>query len=147
VGGEFAEANGFGVRGRRHGPRVDVGYMDFAETQMLAYLYAETLRGSGFRVRVTPVGGLRPEAVSALRRGRIDLFVGYDGSLLRYLIGTSASALKAGLTRTLARIGAVPMRVSRAQDRNVFVMKAGVAAQLGVVKLSDLRRYWPTVPS
>ena len=121
VGGEFVDANGLS-HGRRHrdGPRIDIGYMDFAENQTLAYLYAETLRVGGYRVRVRSVGGLRPEAVRALRRDTIDLYPAYDGSLLRYLVGTSPDRLRAGLEHTLARIGAEPMRLSRAQDSNVF---------------------------
>jgi glycine betaine/choline ABC-type transport system substrate-binding protein len=144
VGGEFVDANGLSTGARkRHGPRITVGFMDFSEDQTLAYFYAETLRVAGYRVRVRPVGGLRPAAVSKLRHRQIDMYPAYDGSLLRYLVGTSPKALAAGLTRTLARIGVEPMRLSRAQDRNVYVMKRDAAARLGVSKLSDLARYWP----
>jgi glycine betaine/choline ABC-type transport system substrate-binding protein len=144
VGGEFVEANGLsGTARKRRGPRIEIGYMGFAENQTLAHLYAEALRSGGYRVRVRAVGGLRPEAVRALRRGTIDLYPAYDGSLLRYLVGTAPDRLKAGLKHTLARIGVEPMKLSRAQDSNVFVMKNDAAARLGVAKLSDLARYWP----
>ncbi len=148
VGGEFVDANGLS-HGRRHraGPRIDVGYMDFAENQTLAHLYAETLRVGGYRVRVRSVGGLRPAAVRALRRGAIDVYPAYDGSLLRYLVGTAPDRLRAGLKRTLARIGAEPLRLSRAQDSNVFVMKSDAASRLGISRLSDLGKYWQTVAS
>ena len=144
VGGEFVEANGLS-HGRRHraGPRIDIGYMDFAENQTLAYLYAEALRVGGYRVRVRSVGGLRPEAVGLLRHDAIDLYPGYDGSLLRYLVGTSKERLRAGLKHTLARIGAEPMHLSRAQDSNTFVMKSDIASRLGISQLSDLGKYWP----
>jgi glycine betaine/choline ABC-type transport system substrate-binding protein len=148
VGGEFVDANGLSLApARRRGPRIDIGFMDFAENETLAYMYGEALRGAGFRVRVRSVGGLRPEAVSLLRRDVIDVYPAYDGSLLRYLVGTSPARLRAGLKRTLARIDAVPMRRSRAQDRNVFVMKTTTAAQLQITKLSDLGRYWQTAAS
>jgi glycine betaine/choline ABC-type transport system substrate-binding protein len=81
--------------------------------------------------------------VSKIRRDRIDVWPAYDGSLLRYLVGTSPERLKAGLKRTLARIGAEPMRLSRAQDRNVFVTKTETANRLGLSRISDLARYWP----
>jgi len=137
VGGEFVDANGLGGRPRtRRGPRIVIGYQAFDENETLAYLYAEALRGAGFRVRVRAVGGLRPETVKAFRAGRIDLWPGYSGSLLGYLGGPS-------LPRALARIGATPLRRSPAQDRNGFAMKRDVARQLGVSKLSDLARYWP----
>ena len=144
VGGEFAEANGLtGEARKRHGPRIEVGYMSFAENETLAHLYGEVLRSGGYRVRVRAVGGLRPQAVRALRRGTIDLYPAYDGSLLRYLVGTAPERLRAGLKKTLARIGAKPMKLSSAQDSNVFVMKSDAATRLGVAKLSDLSRYWP----
>ncbi len=143
VGGEFVEANGLsdGER-RRNGPRIDIGFMDFAENETLAYLYAEALRAGGYRVSVRSVGGLRPQAVSRLRRDRIDLYPAYDGSLLRYLVGTSRARLAAGLRRALARIDAEPMRLSRAQNRNVFVTKTDTASRLGLARISDLARYW-----
>src|SRR3954469_4941651 len=137
VGGEFVDANGLGGPARRRrGPRIVIGYQAFDENQTLAYLYAEALRGAGFRVRVRAVGGLRPETVKAFRAGRIDMWPGYSGSLLGYLGGSS-------LRRALARLGATPLRRSPAQDRNGFAMKREVAGQLGVGKLSDLARYWP----
>ncbi|HEX6025844.1 MAG TPA: glycine betaine ABC transporter substrate-binding protein [Solirubrobacter sp.] len=138
VGGEFVETHGLaGNERRRPGPRIDVGYQDFAENETLAHLYAEALRTAGYRVSVRSVGGLRPEAVRRLRRGRIDLYPDYEGSLVRYLARPST-----GLRRALARIGAVPLRRARAQNRNVFVTKTDTASRLGIARLSDLARYW-----
>src|SRR3954453_7280570 len=137
VGGEFVDANGLGGTARtRRGPRIVIGYQAFDENQTLAYLYAEALRGAGFRVRVRAIGGLRPETIKAFKGGRIDAWAGYTGSLLGYLHGKS-------LPRALARIGATRLRRSPAQDRNSFAMKRDVARRLGVSKLSDLARYWP----
>lgn len=144
VGGEFVDANGLGgTAARKPGKRIVVGYMSFDENETLAHLYAEALRSGGFRVVVRDVGGLRPEAVRKLRRDQIDLYPAYDGSLLRYLVGTSSSRLKSGLRRTLARIDVQPMRASRAEDSNVFVTKTDTASRLGLARLSDLARYWP----
>ncbi|RKQ93149.1 substrate binding protein of glycine betaine ABC transport system [Solirubrobacter pauli] len=148
VGGEFVDANGLGGTAKRKpGKRIVVGFMDFDENETLAHLYAEALRAGGFRVVVRSVRGLRPEAVRKLRRDQIDLYPAYDGSLLRYLVGTSPERLKAGLRRTLARIDVEPMRLSRAQDSNVFVTKTETASRLGIAKLSDLARYWQAAGS
>src|SRR3954454_15789865 len=137
VGGEFADSNGLGgPSARRKGPRIRIGFQSFDENETLAHVYAEALRGAGYRVRVRPVGGLRPAAVSAMRKHRIDLWAGYSGSLLGYLGGRS-------LRRALKRIGAAPLRLSPAQDRNGFAMKRDTARALGISKLSDLKRYWP----
>lgn len=139
IGGEFADANGLGGPSRRvTGPRIRVGYQAFAENETLAHLYAAALRGAGFRVTVRALGGLRPAAVAAMRAKRIDLWPGYSGSLLGYLRGTS-------LRRALARIGAQPLRLSPAENRNGFAMKRDVARSLNIQSLSDLAGHWPKV--
>ena len=138
VAGEFVDSNALGgepARVRR-GPRIVVGFQEFAENETLAHLYASALRGAGFRVVVRDTGGLRPAAVSAMRRGRIDMWPGYSGSLLGYLGGTS-------LRRSLKGIGAEPLALAPAQDRNGFAMKVDVARSLGISKLSDLARFFP----
>ena len=138
VGGEFADANGLGgPHQRRHGPMIRVGFQAFAENETLAHYYAQALRGAGFRVRVAAIGGLRPASVRAMRSGRLDVWPGYSGSLLGYLGGSS-------LRRALRPIGAAPLRRSPAQDRNGFAMKRDTARALGIAKLSDLARYWPS---
>lgn len=135
VGGEFADSNGLGGSSRRvSGPAVRIAYQDFDENKTLAYMYAEALRGAGIRVTVRAAGGLRPAVVKGMRDGRIDLWPGYSGSLRGYLGGD--------LHRSLARIGAQPLALSPAQDRNGFAMKRDVARTLGVTRLSDLRKYW-----
>jgi glycine betaine/choline ABC-type transport system substrate-binding protein len=143
VGGEFVDANGLGgTAKRRQGPRIVIGFMSFDENRTLAYLYAEALQSAGFRVAVRP-SGLRPATVKLFRRDQIDIWPGYGGSLLRYLVGDDRAALARGLEHQLARIGGVPLKAAPAQDRNVYVMKNDLAAQLGVTKISDLAKYWP----
>jgi osmoprotectant transport system substrate-binding protein len=131
--------------GARHraGPRIVVGYRDFAENETLAWMYAGALRGGGYRVRLRSVHGLRPEAVSLLRHDKVDIYPDYSGSLLRYLVGTSRARLAAGPRHTLGRIDAEPERLAPAQDRNAYVTKSDTAARLRLTKLSDLARYWP----
>jgi glycine betaine/choline ABC-type transport system substrate-binding protein len=150
VGGELIDANGLGGQPRRRhrGPLIVVGFMDFAENETLAWFYAEALRAGGYRVRVRPVGGLRPEAVRRMRRGRIGLWPGYGRSLLRFLGGTGSStrAVRGPLRRELRPVGAEPLKLARAENRNLFVMKDATAQALGVTKLSDLARYWPAAP-
>src|SRR4051794_33004321 len=53
VGGEFIDTNGLaGTPRRRHGPRIVIGFQDFAENETLAQVYGEALRSAGFNVRV-----------------------------------------------------------------------------------------------
>jgi glycine betaine/choline ABC-type transport system substrate-binding protein len=143
VGGEFIDVNGLGgTPRRRHGPRIVIGFQSFDEQAILAHMYAESLRSAGFRVRVVG-SGLRPETVRRFRRHEIDMWPGYGGTLLRYLVGDDRAAIARGLGHQLARIGGVAMKPAPAQDRNVYVMKKDVSAKLGVTKISDLARYWP----
>ena len=136
VGGEFVDANGLGGDAKRKaGPQIVVGYQDFAENETLAHLYAEALRAGGYRVKVRAVGGLRRETVAALRRGRIDMWPGYDGSLHEFLGGRTLRA-------ALARVGAEPLRLSQAQNRNVFATKTETARRLSLETLSDLTKRW-----
>ena len=72
-------------RSRRAGPRIVVGFQDFAENETLAYMYAEALRAGGYRVAVRSVGGLRRQAVRQLRRGDVDTYPAYSGSLMSFL--------------------------------------------------------------
>ena len=134
VGAEFIDAHGLAGAGhRKRGPWITVGYQDFAENRMLAHLYAEALSTRGYRVRVRAIGGLRPQAVAALRKGKIDMWPGYSGSLREHL----ARGSKRSLAALLRRIGARALRPAAAENKNVFVMKRDAAAQLGVAKLSD----------
>jgi len=136
VGGEFIDSNGLGGEARRKpGPRIVVGFQDFDENQTLAYLYAEALRAGGYRVTVRRAGGLRKETVAALRSGRIDLYPGYSGSLQEYLGGKT-------LRQAVAKVHAEPLALSRAQNRNAFVMKGERARALGIGTLSELARAW-----
>jgi subtilisin family serine protease len=137
VGGEFADANALGGPARHHhsGPRIRIGFQSFDENETLAHYYAAALRGAGFRVSVRR-SGLRPATVRAMRRKRIDMWAGYNGSLRGYL---GKRTLRAGLKR----IGAQPLKLSPAQDRNGFAMRLDTAQALGVSKISDLARYWP----
>ena len=147
VGGEFIDAHALGGDGRRRpGPRIVVGFQDFSENETLAYLYAEALRSAGYRVAVRPVGGLREDALRALRSGRIALYPGYAGSLLEHLGGPrlqSRARIAAALRRALRRRGNRAAKLAPGQNRNLFVTKTDTARLLGISTLSDLARYWP----
>jgi glycine betaine/choline ABC-type transport system substrate-binding protein len=147
VGGEFAEANGLGVRRRRPGgPRITLGFQSFAENETVAHLFAASLRSVGLRVRVVSVEGLRPEAVSQIRSGRIDGWIGYARSLARFLdagvgeTGPVGRELRATLRR---KAGATTLKLMPGENRNLFVTTTTSAQALGLARISDLARYWP----
>src|SRR3954453_9578456 len=135
VGGEFVDANGLGGSGKRMpGPKIVIGYQAFDENQTLAYMYAEALRGAGFRVDVR-ASGLRPATVKALRTGRIGMYPAYSDTIREYLGGKT-------LREAVAKLHAEPTALSPAQDANTFTMKKATGEALGITKISDLGRYW-----
>ena len=147
VGAEFSDANGLSniAAKPKKNRRVIVGYMDFDESEILAHFYAEALRGAGFDARVKSVKGFRDEALSAIRKGTIDLYAGYSRSLAAFILKKQVLTpdVRPDLTKALATIGARPAALAPATDQNVFVMKRDVAASLGISKISDLGKYWP----
>jgi glycine betaine/choline ABC-type transport system substrate-binding protein len=149
VGGEFIDANGLGGNAaRKRGPRIVIGHQDFDENETLAYMYAEALRAGGYRVAVRSVGGLRRQAVRRLRRGEIDMYPAYSGSLMSFIGRRPADdrKLRRALRRALKREAhAQPLQLAPGENRNVFVMKTDTARRLAVEKISDLSKYWPTV--
>ena len=146
VGGEFVDANGLGGVASRRAGQADRRRLHGLRRERDAR--APVRRGAARRRlprgRAAASAGCGRRPSRKLRRDQIDLYPAYDGSLLRYLVGTSPARLKAGLTRTLARIDAEPLRLSRAQNRNVFVTKTDTASRLGLARISDLARYWQT---
>jgi glycine betaine/choline ABC-type transport system substrate-binding protein len=150
VGGEFIDANGLGeISKKRHGPRIVIGFQAFTENETLAYMYAEVLRSAGFRVKVKPIGGFRPEAVKALRRGRISMWPGYAGSLLAFLTGRrpdKKATIAKRLGRAVRKFGGRTAKFAPGEDRNLIVTKTDTAARLGLKTLSDAAKYWPAAP-
>ncbi len=149
VGAEFAESNALAssakpVRGRT----LVVGFVQTAESRLLAGMYGAALRNAGFKVRLESAGGLRPEAYAKFRQGKFDLLPAYSRSAASFLAGKLVRGRGANVRRVLRRearkIGATPMRWAPATDNNVFAMKRDTAARLGITKLSDLSRFWPS---
>jgi len=149
VAADFVDSNGLGGSGRiKPNTNIVVGYMDFAEDEILAHIYAEALRAGGYDARVKAVHGLRPEAVAALKKRTIDLYPGYARSLAEYLTDKeiTASDVRPQLVRALGPIGAQAARFAPGSDANVFAVKRDTAAALGLSTISDLGKYWPGVP-
>lgn len=148
VGAEFAETNSLTAAAKRvPGRTLSVGFVDTEESETLAHMYSAALRGAGFKVKVTPVGGLRPELYRKFKRGQFDLFPAYTRTTASFLAGKLVRGSDANVMRVLRRelrqIGATPFAVSPATDNNVFATKRSTADALGLSKLSDLERYWP----
>jgi len=82
---------------------IAVGSFNFPESVLLAYLYADTLAGKGYPVRVLPNLGTRELVDPALMAGLVQLVPEYTGAALEFVslgkvhptanVATTASAL------------------------------------------------------
>ena len=138
VGGEFVDANGLGGGAPHRGPArgsTSATWTSPRTRRSRTCTPRRCARAASACACAASAGCGREAVARAAARPRSTSIPAYDGSLLRYLVGTSPGAAGArGCERTLARIDAEPMRLSRAQDRNVFVTKTDTAARLGLAQ-------------
>ena len=125
--------------------RLRVASFDFPESRVLAELYGQRLRRSGFTVDVLGGLGSREVVQPALDQGLVDIVVDYTGSLLDYLGGGvaethgTAEQVHVALERRLAPRRLTALRLAPAQDTNGFAVRARFARDNQLSTLSDLR--------
>ncbi len=124
---------------------IRVASFDFAESELLAELYAQALEAEGLPVvRLGPIGP-REIVAPALEIGQIDVVPEYLGTALQYIGAPdpnpdTESAL-ADLSDRLEERGLTPLAASRAEDKNVIVVTAERARRDDLEDISDLARY------
>ena len=123
---------------------VTVGSFDFAENELLAELYSQSLETAGFEVRRAFNLGPREFVSPALARGLIDVVPEYGGTALAFLSlgsaqpGPDVAATHAELVRSLSSTGMTALAPAPAQDTNTFVVFRRTADRLNVSTLSEL---------
>ena len=128
-----------------HSP-VTVASFDFPESEVLAQIYAQTVRAEGIPVRLQLDLGARELVMPALIRGLVDVVPEYTGTALEFLDGGSGLAVPdvkatyALLRRHLATNGLAALRPAPAQDQNALAVTRAMAERLGVRSISDLRK-------
>ncbi len=137
-----------GARAVPRSPRGDVitvASFDFAESRLLAEIYAQALDRAGLPVRRAFGLGPREFVAPALREGLVDVVPEYAGTAVQFLsIGRAhpeadVTVTHAALVRALDGTVARALAPAPAQDTNAFVVRREVAERLGVTRLSDLR--------
>ncbi len=128
---------------------VVVGAANFAESEILANLYAEALRAAGFTASVKKIGN-RELYEPALEKGEIQVVPEYAGTLTEFLNkkqnGATAKARASGeldatvaaLTELGAKAGLEFGAPSQAADQNAFAVTQAFADRYGVKTLSEL---------
>jgi osmoprotectant transport system substrate-binding protein len=128
---------------------IVVASFDFAESELLAQIYAGALRRAGYPASVASGVGSREIVDPALSRGLLDMVPEYAGSaLVFFTLGAGPGDTRTRAThRALARaVGARGLRAlapAPAEDANAIVVTRATAARYDLRTVSDLRRVAP----
>lgn len=127
------------------GPPIVVGSADFAESAVLAELYAGALEAAGFAVVRRPDIGNRMAYLPLVRAAEVDLVPEYLGSLLGYLdesVGAISDPVAAhdALRATLSGSGLAALRAAPASTANGIVVTRATATRHRLTVVSDLGR-------
>jgi osmoprotectant transport system permease protein len=118
-------------------PLVRTGSKTFTESIVLGELAAQLAASSGARAEHRAALGGTRVVWEALRRGEIDAYPEYTGTLWRELLGEAPGDL-AALRTALARLGLGATASLGFEDNYAIGMRRDVAARLGVQRISDL---------
>jgi len=121
---------------------IRVASFDFAESTLLAEMYAQVIESAGVPVvRLGPVGP-REIISPAMELDLIDLVPEYLGTALQYTgaleTNPDTESALAELNDRLARRDLIALEASAAQDKNVFVVTTETADRDELVSISDL---------
>ncbi|HEV2809044.1 MAG TPA: ABC transporter substrate-binding protein [Acidimicrobiales bacterium] len=130
--------------GARADDAVVVASFNFAESVVVAELYAQALEEVGVPVARQGQVGPREIMEPALEQGLVDLVPEYLGSALAYLDPRTAAmdldveAIRSRLEDILAGKDVAVLAHSPAQNQNGIVVTPATAARYGLSKVSDL---------
>lgn len=113
-----------------------VAAFDFAESELLAELYAQAIEGRGIPVDRLGAVGPREIVAPALQLGHVDLVVEYVGTAARHH-GASGGGI-ADLRDAIAPSGLLALEPSSARDTNVLVVTWRTADAHDLSRVSDL---------
>jgi osmoprotectant transport system substrate-binding protein len=127
---------------------IVVGSANFAESQILAEIYAQALAAKGVTVEKRLNIGSREAYIPGLQDGSIDLIPEYSGVLLQYFDKTADetapdavyTALQAALPDNL-----IVLDKSAAEDKDAVVVTRDTATRLNVKSIADLAPQCPTL--
>jgi osmoprotectant transport system substrate-binding protein len=125
-------------------PAIVVASFDFPESEILAELYGQALRGRGYPVELVDRLGPREVVEPALEQGKVDLVPEYQGTVLTFIDegGLAPSGdprtTHARLRQAFATRGVSVAAFAPAEDRNGFVVTGDMARRHHLQRISDL---------
>jgi osmoprotectant transport system substrate-binding protein len=123
---------------------VTVAGFNFAESSIMAELYAQALEHDGYTVTRKLRLGTREVVAPAIKSGQIDLYPGYAATDLEYYnsgAGEASGDVNATVQKLNARLqplGLEALTPSAAVDQNAFAVTKATATKYNLTKLSDL---------
>ncbi|MFJ3882885.1 ABC transporter substrate-binding protein [Streptomyces sp. NPDC090077] len=146
-GGSASAPAGGGGKGK-----LVVGAAGFTESNVLAELYAQVLRGAGYDTSITTVNN-RELYEPSLEKGEIDVVPEYAATLAEFLnakvngpnapkekpvASSDAAATVAALEKLAAPLGLKALPAGSAVDQNAFAVSREFAQKNNLKSLSDL---------
>ena len=125
---------------------ITVAGFNFPESSILANVYGQALKGSGWTAKYKLNLGNRELVEPALERGDIDLYPGYAATELEFINKAKGEATPDPaatvklLNGYLQAKGLIALDPSAAQDQNAFAVTKDTANKWHLVNLSDLAK-------
>ncbi|HKW60354.1 MAG TPA: ABC transporter substrate-binding protein [Candidatus Dormibacteraeota bacterium] len=123
---------------------ITVAGFNFAESSILAELYAQALEHDGYTVTRKLRLGTREVVGPAIKSGQIDLYPGYAATDLEFYnsgAGEASGDVNATVQKLnirLQSLGIEALNPSAAVDQNAFAVTKATAQKYNLTKLSDL---------
>lgn len=126
-------------------PPVTVGYRDTPEQALVGELYAQSLRGKGFTVRVKPDFPDAKAIDRALRSGQIDVYPEYTGVVAYVIGGRTTRYRRAESTYEAAkeveeRRELTLLDPSKYSKNTILIARASEVKKSGLVAIRALRK-------
>ncbi len=123
---------------------ITVGSAAFAESEIIAEIYAQALEAEGYQVERKMQIGSREAYQGALTDGSIDLIPEYSGNLLQYFDAGNAAATEEEIVAALPAVLPENLRVleaAEAQNRDSWTVSAEFSEANQIISLVDLADY------
>ncbi|RUR01575.1 ABC transporter substrate-binding protein [Labedella endophytica] len=120
---------------------IAIGSAGFAESEIIAEIYAQALEANDYTVERTMQIGQRDAYVAALEDGSIDLVPDYSGNLLQFYAPDSEAVTSDEVYTALGDAlpdGYEVLEQSAAEDKDSYNVTAEFAEQYGLESLTDL---------